>query len=110
MNIFTSRITYRGNDRLDITATGRDRIGKHFAPLYTNVSAYRHGGLSWTEYCTRYLRRMETSKELEPEIWNYVLSRRRVVLVCYCKPLTNCHRYLLAGMLESFGAIYCGEI
>ncbi|EIM65004.1 hypothetical protein [Desulfobacter postgatei] len=42
-------------------------------------------------------------------IWNDILGREELTLVCFCASGTDCHRYLLAGHLETLGAEYNGE-
>jgi uncharacterized protein YeaO (DUF488 family) len=43
------------------------------------------------------------------DVWNDILGRDKVTLVCFCASGTDCHRYLLAGYLEKLEAEYMGE-
>ena len=42
--------------------------------------------------------------------WDDFMKRDSVVLVCFCKTGTFCHRYLLANIFVKLGAEYLGDI
>ncbi|WP_363321032.1 DUF488 family protein [Desulfobacula sp.] len=56
-----------------------------------------------------YRKLMQNSYLEHRNIWDEILSRDEVTLVCFCKTGSDCHRYLLAEYLEKLGAEYMGE-
>ena len=109
MKLYTAQYRYSGNDRIDITVKGQDPIGKCFAPTWKMVMASKEKRLSWDEYKQKYKNLMQKSYLQNYHIWNDILNRKEVTLVCFCKPGTSCHRYLLADYFEKIGAAYMGE-
>lgn len=116
LTVFTSQLSYRGPDRLDITAkTGvRSRLGSvtgsTFAPPWDLVMGYKQGRVTQEEYIARYTELMRESYRRYRSQWDELLSMERVVLVCYCPAGSFCHRLLLAELLAKCGAAYEGEI
>ena len=119
VKIYTSRITYRGLDRLDITRAGADRgiyLAGVFAPsrkiLNPMLHKRRNGGITqtdWEKYVTDYTREMECSQQQNKYSWDFVLRLHSATLVCYCTNAAQCHRTVLAGILAKLGAENCGE-
>lgn len=111
MKVWTARYRYEGEDRLDITVKGRGKapVGRYFAPLWETVMALKEGMISEKEYKEKYIERMRMSYRLHREVWNEVLSRESVTLVCFCEDGAFCHRYILAELLEKCGAKYMGK-
>ncbi len=107
LEVYTSRVSYRGRDRFDITVKSGVEA---FAPTWGMVRGFKNGSISEEDYTEKYLEMMRKSKEERPEIWRELLEKDRVVLVCYCKAGEFCHRLLLADILVEEGAVYCGEI
>ena len=110
LEVWTSQYRYNGPDRLDITVKGQDPIGKYFAPTWKMVIKSKKGILSKDDYKDQYIALMRKSLKKHKHIWKEVLSRKRVVLVCFCEPKTFCHRLILAQIFETLGAVYKGEI
>lgn len=110
MKLYTSQYHYSGPDRLDITVKGNDPFGHHFAPSHSLLMGYHGGHLNSSDYILEYNKQMILLIERSPELFSDLLSRERVVLVCFCNSKEFCHRYLLATILEHMGAEYCGEI
>jgi len=110
LEVWTAQYRYNGPDRLDITVKGQDPLGKYFAPSWEMVMKCKQGKISEEEYTRKYLNLMQKSKQEHPEAWEKLLSRKRVVLVCFCPPGAFCHRVILAKLLEKYGAVYKGEI
>lgn len=116
LTVFTGRLSYRGPDRLDITAkTGaRSRlggvVGNTFAPTWDLVTGYKRGRIGREEYVARYTQLMRESYRNYRSQWEELLSMERVVLVCHCPAGSFCHRLLLADLLVKCGAAYGGEI
>ena len=109
MKLYTARYGYKGDDRLDITVKGRDPVGKVFAPTWKMVMKTRRGKMAWDEYKEMYKELMRASYRTRKEVWNEVLKREEVTLVCFCPAGGRCHRYLLADFLEKLGAENKGE-
>lgn len=66
--------------------------------------------MSWEEYVEAYTREMRRSYRDNVVSWSRLLSKERVVLVCYCKNHERCHRTILARILVKLGAVYAGEL
>lgn len=136
LRIMTSRITYRGTDRLDITRKSGGADGLPFAPSWAILrpalgarlqaetirkAPQRAGAPSnemraaaieqeaWAAYVPLYTQEMRASYRAQRPAWGALLARERVVLCCYCTDAEHCHRTLLAGFLVKLGAIYEGE-
>lgn len=109
MELYTSQYQYSGSDRFDITVKGKDPIGKFFAPTWKMVMGSKEGNISWDEYKSMYRELMQKSYRENRNIWDEILNRDEVTLVCFCESRTDCHRYLLAGFMEKLGAEYMGE-
>lgn len=109
MILYTAQYNYSGKDRLDITVKGKDPIGRVFAPTWKIVMGSKEGTISWAEYSLMYRDLMRKSYSTNNYIWDEILSRDTVTLVCFCKNVRHCHRYLLAGYFSKLGAMYEGE-
>ncbi len=112
--VHTARVSYRGPDRLDVTAKSGVAA---FAPSWALLRPYldkRHaGGLTladWHSYAAKYRAEMLDSMERRPDQWTQLLARDRVVLCCYCTVSDRCHRRLLAEFLVGEGAVDAGEL
>lgn len=110
MKLYTSQYRYRGIDRLDITVAGNDPVGSYFAPTMSLVLGIKDGSCSQETYITQYDYILRSSLTLNPGIWTALLALDSIVLVCFCKAGSFCHRYLLADFLVQLGATYCGEV
>lgn len=109
MDLYTAQYRYSGYDRLDITVKGKDPIGKVFAPTWKMVMGVKEDKISWDKYCLMYHDLMRKSYQNNREIWNKVLAKKDVTIVCFCPKDSLCHRYLLVEYFEKLGAIYLGE-
>lgn len=109
MKVYTAQYRYAGDDRLDITIKGKDPIGKIFAPSWKMVMQSKEEKMTWDEYKHLYKIRMRKSYQGNRDVWEDILRRDEVTLVCFCPAESNCHRYLLAGYFTKFGANYMGE-
>lgn len=83
---------------LDITVKSGDVT---FAPTWALVMGYKNGEISDDEYRHQYLELMRLSMRDNSERWSEVLTGDQVVLACYCKPYTFCHRLILAELLKN---------
>ena len=109
MKIYTAQYKYAGDDRLDITVKGKDPGGRCFAPTWKMVMGSKEGKISWDEYKQMYRELMQKSCRENLSVWNDILGRDEVTIVCFCASGEDCHRYLLAGYLEKLGSEYMGE-
>lgn len=113
--VHTSRITYAGPDRLDVTRKSGDPV---FAPswaiLRPMLELRRAEGMmsvayAWPRYVADYTAEMRQSYVRNRAAWDALLSRDEVTLCCFCTDLQHCHRTVLAGILGKLGAMVCGE-
>lgn len=134
MLVCTSTYGYKGPDRLDTTAHGlfRARIkglpfpGEPFAPPWWAVAAAlgipgppvpaanlpvpQDPEERWVWYRDLYVSLMRRSWSDHRAAWADLLARERVVLVCFCKDRSRCHRGVLAELLVQAGATDGGEV
>ena len=117
MKLYTSRITYKGPNRLDITVKSATSLGKIWAPTWEIVMGAKNGIISEQEYKEKYLQLMRTSLSLNKRAWMALLMKEELVICCYCKAGDFCHRLILAKeilpkLCERYGIPYqyMGEI
>lgn len=117
LEVWTARVSYAGTDRLDITRKGGDPIGVTWAPTWATLrplivaraeSDVAEEG-AWQTYIPAYRAEMRASYRTSRQVWNELLARERVTLVCFCVRPERCHRSLLAGYLSLLGARCLGE-
>ncbi len=101
-------VRYAGEDRFDITV--KSMANPAFAPTWDMVRGVKSGAMSEDEYTRRYKVLLDESRKRNTAAWQALLSRKRVVLVCFCRAGSFCHRYLLADYLETLGAVRKGEL
>jgi len=102
------RLGLNKDDRyLDITVKSGD---KAFAPTWGMVMKHKQGIITDDEYTSLYTDMMRNSYQKNRHRWDELLSLDEVILACYCKADSFCHRYLLRDMLVKCGAEYIGEI
>lgn len=128
-DVWTSHYRLRDPDRIDITRAGCDRLlrenkpapgvilapsAKLVFPALRAMKAARSEAertTIWLDYRRAYL---EELRRNVGGIWAYrlddLLSRRRLVLVCFCADPSRCHRSLAGGFLAERGAVYRGEL
>ena len=107
MIVKTAQYKYYGKDRLDITVKGQDPLGRYFAPNWSMVMRLKEGLMSEEIYTKKYKDILSSVPEY---IWEKLLSKPNVTLVCYCASSSFCHRYILAEELRIRGATYQGEV
>jgi uncharacterized protein YeaO (DUF488 family) len=129
LRVHTARISYRGEDRLDVTAKSAAADAKAFAPTWPLVNwglkmreeakkkaAYGDPNAAsfeewhWKLYVMRYTEQMRYSYATRRPAWDALLKREHVVLVCYCAEPLHCHRRVLADVLVTLGAHDLGEL
>ncbi len=82
MKLYTAHYRYSQNDRLDITVKGKDPVGKVFAPTWKMVMGSKENRISLDEYKQMYRELMRKSYHRHTDIWNEILNREEVTLVC----------------------------
>lgn len=116
MIVYTSRVTYAGADRFDVTRKTGAKAGHPFAPSWAILRpalearrAGRETEATWETYSAAYSEEMRRSYRAHRRAWDDLLARPEVTLVCYCTDPARCHRTLLAAILVKLGATYKGE-
>lgn len=112
--IYTSRIGYKGLDKLDITVKGNDTLGKHFAPTWKMVMDLKNGIISWDNYKYQYYSILYNQFDKNPHYFKVIYSKPEITFVCYCSNPERCHRTLLAKFfsdlkLTRYKSVYKGE-
>ncbi len=115
LRVWTARLAYDGDDRLDVSRAGNDHLGVRFAPslalLRSALWQQKRG--RWdrdavARYMAEYRREMEAAQVcFDP--WQTLLDRDELTICCYCPNAAACHRVTLAAMLVELGAAYEGE-
>jgi len=108
-DIYTAKIGIHDPDELNVTRQSGNTV---FAPSWEMVNAYKRGEISQNTYTEKYWVLMVESMIEHPKEWNALAERNRIVLTCYCRSGTFCHRVLLAQLLEEVRQIgvYKGEL
>lgn len=132
ITIYTANIVFNGADRLDITANGVDTARNKGLPAPGSCLAPSGGLLSWAlkqiyeygdsedtrrclwpEYSRRYIEEVRDTYRKDKKPFEALLRRSSLVLVCYCKDASYCHRRLAADILVKLSdghAQYEGEV
>lgn len=92
---------------LDTTVKSGD---KTFAPTWEMVMGVKHGRITDEVYTQEYYDMMRASYRNNRQRWDEILSMEEVILACYCRQDSFCHRYLLKDMLVKCSAEYVREI
>ncbi len=109
--IYTSRIAYRGADRLDTTVKSGEGLGKLLAPTWALVGGIkrhetegrdprwlRYEPLTQEQYIDGYYAVVRERYKADATPFLELLERERLVICCYCAG-TFCHRYLAVDIL-----------
>lgn len=92
---------------LDITVKSGD---KAFAPTWKMVMGSKENKISQEEYTGQYYELMQQSYRRNRERWDEILAMDEIILACYCRADSFCHRYLLKDMLVKCGSVYIHEM
>lgn len=115
--IYTARHgAYAGKDALDI-ARSSAKQGVIWAPSWKILSPVlklrkdqQLSEFTWQQYVEDFTEEMRTSYRQHRLIWEGLLSRSELTLLCYCTNPKQCHRTIVArDILPAFGATYGGE-
>jgi uncharacterized protein YeaO (DUF488 family) len=108
--VWTARLGYRGDDGLNVTRkSGVATFAPSWRILGPSLQAGREGRDVWDWYVTAYTEEMRTSYRDERAVWDALMRRDKVTLMCYCKSPAHCHRTILAGILGKLGGQVRGE-
>ena len=108
VHVFTAyREWYRGRDRVDLT-----RITARSRAFVEGSITECVSGPAWEQQMReQYLAFLRTSYRTQRSLWQAMLARSRVILVCTCPPgVRTCRRYVLAEVLGKLGASLGGEL
>lgn len=95
--LYTAHYRYGGPDRTDITAKGKDPMGKHFAPLWEMVMGIKNGTMPEQEYIKLYCDQL--AHTVPTHAWEWFLSQEERTLVCFCPKENFCHRNILVNYI-----------
>lgn len=113
VQLWTAQYRYPGPHRLDITVKGKDPLGSSFAPTWDMVKDYKAGFISEdvarAVYIEKYEKLIADRLANDPTLFDKILERDYVVLVCFCPATHFCHRHIVKDKLVDLGAIYKGE-
>jgi len=109
LNFWTAQYRYAGPYRLDITVKGQDPVGRIFAPTWDMVMQHK-ATKDDNSYIQEYHKMMVTSYQQNRLVWETILNKDYLVLVCFCPADAFCHRHLLRHYLVELGAVYNGEL
>jgi len=117
LQVHTARISTKDPDRFDV-ARKTAKEGLFLAPSWDILSpvllARRSGTPEaevWAFYVRAYRLEMRRSYVQHRESWDALLRRERVVLTCFCREPSQCHRSLLREhILPRLGAVDAGEL
>ena len=111
VKVFTGVLwRWKGPYGLDVTVKGQDPLGKFFAPTWDIVMGHKKGLISDAKYTSVYHDLMLKSYRDHRDVWENLLAREYLVLLCYCRPGKFCHRHILAEYLGKLGAEVIGEV
>ncbi len=111
--IYTSRIAYRGADRLDTTVKSGEGLGKLLAPTWELVGGIkrhetegrdarwlRYEPLTQEQYIAGYYALLRVRYQADTTGFLELLNHERLVICCYCAVGVHCHRYIAVDILS----------
>lgn len=110
LKIYTSRISYRGEDALDITVkSATTQAGRLLAPTAAMVFGHkawkgdtrfqRFTPVTGEQYSETYLKLLRQRYAKAKQVFMDLLEKESLTLCCYCRYGTFCHRHLAANVL-----------
>ena len=124
--LYTSRIAYRGADRLDTTVKSGGGLGKLLAPTWVLVGGVKrhetqdrdarwlkYRPLTHEQYTDGYYGLLRERYKAASAPFMELVQRERLVICCYCAASAFCHRHLAVDILSKIAAyhglpIMCG--
>ena len=108
LHLYTADVSYRGDDRMDVSANGGYFI---FLPPRQLFFDYRFGTITESQFRKAYGEFLKNSYCYYRHAWDSMLQRKRMVLVCSCNGEdTTCHRQVVISFLKKLGAVYRGKL
>jgi hypothetical protein len=108
LDVYTARVSYKGNDRVDVSANGGHFI---FVPPKQLLFDYRFGKITEKKFQKAYFDCLRNSYVNHRHAWDNLLSSARMVLVCNCNAEDkSCHRFVIVDFLKRLGAAYKGKL
>ncbi len=115
--IYTSRIAYRGADRLDTTVKSGAGLGKLLAPTWELVGGVKrhetqgrdprwlkYTPLTHEQYTDDYYALLRERYKADAAPFIELVQRERLVICCYCAAGAFCHRHLAVDILSKIAA------
>lgn len=110
--IYTSRIAYRGTDRLDTTVKSGKGLGKLLAPTWKLVGGIKrfetrgrdsrwlnYSPITQEQYIDGYYDLIRERYKANITPFLELLRRETLTVCCYCKAGAFCHRHLTVDIL-----------
>lgn len=117
LRFHTAPMSFRGDDKLDVTRGTGGPFGQAFAPsdelLWPLIAKRKRQGLTdadWADFSDRFRAEMRESYRRRRADWEALLGGETATLCCHCPRPERCHRGLLASILVRLGAVYEGEV
>ena len=112
--LYTSRIAYRGADRLDTTVKSGAGLGKLLAPTWELVGGVKrhetcdrdarwlkYTSLTYEQYTDSYYALLRQRYQVDAALFVKLVQRERLVICCYCAAGgAFCHRHLAVDILS----------
>ena len=106
LDIYTARVSYKGDDRVDVSANGGYFI---FVPPKQLLFDYRFGKMTEKKFQKTYFEFLRNSYVNHRHAWDNLLSSSQLVFVCNCNAEgKSCHRFVILDFLKKLGAAYKG--
>ena len=115
--LYTSRIAYRGRDRLDTTVKSGTGLGKLLAPTWELAGGVKHhetqgrdprwakyAPLTHDQYIDGYYSFLRARYKADPAPFLELIDWERLVICCYCATGAFCHRHLAVDILAKIAA------
>lgn len=103
--IYTDRIDSSDVDAINTTVKSASTPeGQALAPMWDMVNGHKAGSITDEQYTEQYLALLRQRWQKDKTPFMSILSRRRVVLTCYCAKGNFCHPHLAADVLMKIGA------
>jgi len=77
--------------------------GHVLSPSWNLLNDYKDGRIDWAQYTERFRHEMDCDSCIAEmkRIWE-LSQMKDVFLVCYEKPVENCHRHILIDLMKSY--------
>ena len=105
MIITTGQINHISRPYLDITVKSGQGLGKLLAPTWVMVMGIKRGTLSQVDYTESYLNLLRTRYRNDKAGFIQLLTpdSGELLIGCYCRPHSFCHRYIAVEVLQKIG-------